>query len=230
MAERLAVISPHLDDAVWGCGELIAAHPGATVITVFAGMPAASQPLTEWDRGCGFARSREAVLERRREDRAALSVLGAKPCSLEFLDAQYDRPPLDADAIRAALEDTLRVYAPDMIALPLGLFHSDHRLASHGALHLCEDERVWIAYEEAVYRRIDGATSHRLGELAAMGFRVCPLSGRESGTLKARAVRCYASQLRGFATLGLSGHVDLSAAERYWKILRKPPNHSTRTI
>ncbi len=29
--ERIVVISPHLDDAVLGCGRLLAAHPGATV-------------------------------------------------------------------------------------------------------------------------------------------------------------------------------------------------------
>ena len=35
--ERVVVLSPHLDDAVLGCGRLMAAHPGATVVTVYAG-------------------------------------------------------------------------------------------------------------------------------------------------------------------------------------------------
>lgn len=33
---RVVVLSPHLDDAVLGCGHLMAAHPGVQVITVFA--------------------------------------------------------------------------------------------------------------------------------------------------------------------------------------------------
>jgi hypothetical protein len=38
--DRLLVVSPHLDDAVFGCGELIASRPGATVARLFAGPPA----------------------------------------------------------------------------------------------------------------------------------------------------------------------------------------------
>ena len=37
--ERVVVVSPHLDDAVLGCGRFLAVHPGATVVTVFAGNP-----------------------------------------------------------------------------------------------------------------------------------------------------------------------------------------------
>jgi len=63
MAARLTVISPHLDDAVFGAGELIAAHPGAIVITAFAGIPS-GDGLTGWDRDCGFRGSREAKIGR----------------------------------------------------------------------------------------------------------------------------------------------------------------------
>ena len=34
--DRVVMISPHLDDAVLGCGRFMAVHPGCTVITVFA--------------------------------------------------------------------------------------------------------------------------------------------------------------------------------------------------
>ncbi len=48
---RVVVVSPHLDDAVLGCGQLLAAWPGATVVTVFAGKPAVyPTPQREWDR------------------------------------------------------------------------------------------------------------------------------------------------------------------------------------
>src|SRR3954454_6063438 len=39
--DRIVIVSPHLDDSVLRCSYLMAAHPGVTVITVFAGRPAA---------------------------------------------------------------------------------------------------------------------------------------------------------------------------------------------
>ena len=39
--ERVVIVSPHLDDAVLGCANFMAAHRGATVVTVFAGNPPA---------------------------------------------------------------------------------------------------------------------------------------------------------------------------------------------
>ena len=38
--DRVVIVSPHLDDAVLGCGNFMAAHPGAVVVTVFAGQSA----------------------------------------------------------------------------------------------------------------------------------------------------------------------------------------------
>ena len=99
----LAVISPHLDDAVFGCGELIAARPGAVVITVCAAVPPQSWTLPEWDAACGFSSARQALLARRREDRSALEFLGADPCWLSCWDSQYRLPPpIDAVALRLA--------------------------------------------------------------------------------------------------------------------------------
>ena len=52
---RIVVVSPHLDDAVLGCSYLLAAHPGATVVTVFAGRPPEyPSPMERWDAICGF--------------------------------------------------------------------------------------------------------------------------------------------------------------------------------
>ena len=38
--DRVVIVSPHLDDAVLGCANFMAAHPGVAVVTVFAGQPA----------------------------------------------------------------------------------------------------------------------------------------------------------------------------------------------
>ena len=45
----LLVVSPHLDDAVFGCGRLLSQCDDATVVTIFAGIPAAGQDPTAWD-------------------------------------------------------------------------------------------------------------------------------------------------------------------------------------
>ena len=218
MGASVVAISPHLDDAVFGCAELLAAHPRAAVITVFAGVPDESQPLTDWDAGCGFSSSREAMLARREEDREALSLLGAVPCWLDFHDAQYGKPA-PVHAISAALGAELQRHRAHMVALPLGLFHSDHKLASRAALALIDEARTWIAYEDALYRRISGAVEERLGELRAMGIKVAPFEAPRAAPVKRRAMHCYASQLRGLSTPGRPGHADLDSPERYWRLL-----------
>lgn len=221
----LALISPHLDDAVFACGELLAAHPGARVITLFAGIPHAAAPLPEWDAACGFAAAREAMAARRREDEAALALLGAKPRWLDFLDAQYAPSP-SLQELAPPLAQALGEAGCDRVAAPLGLFHSDHKLASAAALALARsDRREWLLYEDALYRRIPHAVDERLAALGAAGVRARRVAGREPGTesgtyteKKRGAIACYASQLRGLATPGRPGHADLDAEERYWKI------------
>jgi LmbE family N-acetylglucosaminyl deacetylase len=89
VTDRLIVVSPHLDDAVLGCGHLLAQRPGAVVITVFAGRPPRRERVTPWDAAAGFGPGDDVVGARRMEDRRALGALGARPLWLPFLDAQY---------------------------------------------------------------------------------------------------------------------------------------------
>src|ERR671926_103609 len=78
--ERVVVVSPHLDDAVLGCGRLLARHSGATVVTVFAGNPPRyPDPMRVWDVQSGFGPHDDVMEARRKEDRAALAVLDATP-------------------------------------------------------------------------------------------------------------------------------------------------------
>lgn len=206
------------------CGELIAASPGASVVTVFAGVPPPAQPCTGWDVDCGFRGSPEAMRARRREDRAALSLLGAAPRWLDFLDAQY-APPEGIEKmklqVREALVEEIHRENPDTVALPLGLFHSDHKLVSRAAVPLVDARRTWLAYEDALYRRIEGAVEERLAEIEATGIECTLLEALFCGSqTKRRAVLCYGSQLRGLATPARPGHADLDAPERYWELRR----------
>ena len=100
----ILAISPHLDDAVFSCGELLASAPGAKVVTVFAGGPPAGASMTSWDADCGFRADDDVIAARRGEDARALEMLGASPVWLPFWDDQYARAP--------ALADTLRPRAP----------------------------------------------------------------------------------------------------------------------
>ena len=73
--QRIVVVSPHLDDAVLGCGRFLSAHPGATVVTVFAGNPPKyPEPMRMWDVQSGFAPGDDVMETRRNEDDAALAL------------------------------------------------------------------------------------------------------------------------------------------------------------
>lgn len=214
----MLVISPHLDDAVFSCGEWIAAHPGCTVLTVFAGAPAEARHSTAWDRRCGFDNAADAVAARRHEDRVALSLLGAKPLWLSFADSQYEEPA-DDTAIAAALAEVLRAHPDEPVLLPLGLFHADH-LQVHRAAALARREipgdEAYV-YEDALYRRQRGLLQKRLAELQAGGVTLTPARRAipPAPALKQRAVQAYASQLRALAAGAVE---DTSLPERCWCI------------
>src|SRR5207248_1637023 len=70
------VISPHLDDGLFACGQLLAAHPRSVVITALAGRPRAYPPLTPWDPAAGFRLGDDVIALRRDEDRPAPGQLG----------------------------------------------------------------------------------------------------------------------------------------------------------
>jgi LmbE family N-acetylglucosaminyl deacetylase len=217
----VVVISPHLDDAVLSCGQLLAARPGSTVITVFAGVPDAAQASTDWDRRCGFASAAEAMTARREEDSRALGLLRAKPLWLDFLDSQYGETP-SAGEICLTLQQALRDLAPDEVLVPLGLFHSDHLLvheACDAALRVPPSVPL-LVYEDVPYRGITDLLAQRLAGLRKAGARALSahLGGRGAPglkALKAQAVACYASQLRG---LGPRGAADAARPERYWQL------------
>jgi LmbE family N-acetylglucosaminyl deacetylase len=219
---RTLVVSPHCDDAVFGCADLIAASREAVVVTVFAGRPEPSGELTDWDARCGFTAGDDVMGARREEDRRALELLGAEPVWLDYCDSQYRRPP-SVDEVAATLRETIAAKAPDVIAIPLGLFHSDHRLAADAALSLLGMPRhaSWVAYEDALYRRIPRLLNDRLTSLTWMGLSVsrarvpCSADGD-----KRRAVACYGSQLQALASDGRPGTADIFAEEGYWHLRR----------
>jgi LmbE family N-acetylglucosaminyl deacetylase len=216
---RLLVLSPHLDDAVFACGELIASAPGSAVATLFAGRP--GQPdLTGWDRDAGFRPGDDVLGTRRAEDRAALQVLDATPLWLDFADDQYGEPA-SMQALVAAVCGIVETQDADTVLVPAGLFHADHRRTHDAALFVIErfPSKHWLVYEDALYRRIDGLLGERLRLLHAIGLapeRIRPPINAAARERKRRAVACYRSQIKALALRW--GHRDALAPEGYWQI------------
>ena len=122
----------------------------------------------------------------------------------------------------AVLAVVMHAQHPDSVLIPAGLFHADHRLTHRAALMVRRDfaHLNWFMYEDALYRRITGLLQQRLAVCIESGIDATPAAFDTSGNspTKARAVRCYRSQLRALMTEGRPGHHDLTVAERYWHI------------
>src|SRR5688500_13646524 len=120
----LLALSPHLDDAVFACGDLIASQPVTFVATVFTAGPSPGDGRRRlWDADCGFHDGQPVMRVRRAEARAALSLLAALPMWLPFRDAQY-RAHGEVTDVATVLDAVIRCLRPSMLAMPLGMFHS----------------------------------------------------------------------------------------------------------
>lgn len=223
---RLLVISPHLDDAVLSCGLLLSANPSAIVCTVFTAPPRENMS-TEWDGKSGFKDAFEAMQARKREDAAALEMLGAEPLHLPFCDAQYGQTPL-LDELAEALRHTVRAHRPDKVIVPLGLFHSDHTLVSNACLQLVAQMRdtAFHAYEDVPYRRMDQTVPQRIEELTKRGYLLSPVTDLPATVsqsvsheqMKREAIAAYTSQLQAF---GPGAETTLYSTEKYWQLTRR---------
>jgi LmbE family N-acetylglucosaminyl deacetylase len=237
LAAAVTVISPHLDDAVFSCGGLVAAARAARVVTVFAGVPPTDMAAPEWDRAAGFASAEQAVLSRRREDNHALTMLGAHAVWLDFWDSQYGRHYTPQE-LAGALQRVLLTQTEGVVVAPLGLFHSDHALVHDACRLLMQAARdraaawsalpepalapaavpppvQWLYYEDAIYRRMPGLLQQRLVQCLHSGLRATPvnLPVTQYLTQKSYALNAYQSQLQLFSEDKLC---DLCAPERYW--------------
>jgi LmbE family N-acetylglucosaminyl deacetylase len=240
---RTYVVSPHFDDAVLSCANLIAGVPGGTVLTVFSGGPERAGQISAWDRLCGFSAGEDVMAARAAEDAAALSQLGASPRSLGF--SQYRAVvPLWARTVlwrairhvrahrgRSALTEEvaerlageLRSTVVQSCAVPLGVSHDDHLVTTSACLEVARrlPEVRWVVYEDMPYALEDA--SGREAALAAVdsaGFTLEPMTVEIEGDaeLKRAAVNAYGSQLRG---LGARAELAIAAPERYYLLTRR---------
>ena len=230
--EPLVVLSPHLDDAVFSCGDLLRAHPGSTVVTLLAGTPPDYEILTDWDRAAGFSRRDDVVAERRREDAEALRILGASPHWLPCLDGQYAAGS-DLAELTGALEAALDALDSRIVLAPLGLFHSDHILVHAAAMQIfeCDTSRTWYAYEDAIYRALPGVRAARLRNLRErLVVTHCASPPHEASPVKRRAIHSYRSQLAALALAEDLDYRDIFEPERCWRLARPDGSRKFSTI
>jgi LmbE family N-acetylglucosaminyl deacetylase len=228
---RIAVVSPHFDDAVLGCGRLLAAHPGATVITVFGGPPAAyPAQVTAWDADCGYSAGDDIVARRREEDRAALTVLDADSVWLDFPDHQYlekaDRPT--PDEVVGPLADAIAATEPTAVFMPFGLGNPDH-VRTHEAGRLGRErhpELAWFCYEDCGYKHIPGMLAWRVSSLFRAGLWPTPaiVPVAPDDARKRAALQGYAPQVRALErNWRLDRQLAAPVPEQFWRLAPPPP-------
>lgn len=212
------VLSPHLDDAALSLGGSIARWTSAgeriLVVTVAAASPsplALLSPFAESLHRAWGVGSADVVALRRREDEAAMAILGAEAARLSRLDAVYRLPQrYDEEAAllgEPALEDRLGLdlaldLAPILAASPQAEIlaplavggHVDHRIVHRVAIELAQQGREVGFYEDFPYAARPRAVEERR---AALGLALEPVSVDIAATIerKVDAVLAYASQI-----------------------------------
>ncbi len=229
--DRLIVVSPHLDDAVLGCARLLAVHPGATVVTVFAGNPARyPDSMRPWDVQSGFGPGDDVMAVRRDEDRAALAVLDATPLHLDFVEYTYNEGdrPVAPDVIASKLIPAVQALDPTLVLAPFGLANPDHDV-THQACMLAREQLApsvaWWCYEDNGYKHIPGLLAWRVSSLFRRKVWPTPVCPRVDPTeaRKQRAVECYPTQLRALEEDWQIGvKLAAPAPEQYWRLASPP--------
>src|SRR5207245_2780131 len=83
------ILSPHFDDAVLSCWQLLDGPTEVRVVNVFTAAPPAGTAPPWWDRVTGATDPVVRMRERREEDAAALAITGTPSVELDLLDDQY---------------------------------------------------------------------------------------------------------------------------------------------
>jgi LmbE family N-acetylglucosaminyl deacetylase len=147
-----AILSPHFDDAVLSCWNVLDQPEEACVITVFGGVPDAGTS-TSWDQRCGQPDSQALVHGRIKENEVALNAAKARAVNLPHLDGQYPHAERDVSAIAETVleltDQDATIYAPIAIA---GLRqHQDHITVQQTAKQLLEQGRDVAFYADLPY-------------------------------------------------------------------------------
>lgn len=227
---KLLAISPHLDDAAFSAGGLLASRVDqgwdVTIATCFTGnvaQPTGFALACQLDKGLGADVDYMAL--RRAEDRAACAALGARAIHLPFLEAPHRgyasaamlfaaRLPDDriVDAVATALTGLLAAERPDLVLGPLCLGnHVDHHVVLDAMRQTCAAHAV-LLWEDWPYADREA----RVAAEPSMIERLTP----ETRARRIAACAAYTSQL-GFQFGGVEAMAERTgriAEERYYAL------------
>ncbi len=227
---KLLAISPHLDDAAFSAGGLLASRVDqgwdVTVATCFTGnvaQPTGFALACQLDKGLGADIDYMAL--RRAEDHAACEALGARAIHLPFLEAPHRgyisakmlfaaRLPDDriVDDVAAALAELFAAERPDLVLGPLCLGnHVDHHVVLEAIRRSCAHHTV-LLWEDWPY-------ADREERVAAAPTVIEHLTS-ETRAQRVTACAAYASQL-GFQFGGVDAMTERTARiteERFYKL------------
>ncbi len=239
----IVAISAHLDDAALSASASLSGA-GATVLTVFAGMPAPGFGVSLWDQVTGATNSAERQAERLAEDAEVMRLLGARGCYLDEREAQYReaRADLDLDALAGRIAAHLT--GADEAWLPAAIGrHGDHviareaglraaRLAGHRHVVLYADFPYVITYGWPAFVTGQPASTYLdaepwlAHELTAAGLAISAgtagvVSLRPAGReLKTRIIGAYRSQAAALRLRGedLACQPEKLGYELFWRV------------
>ena len=212
-APRVLAVSPHLDDAVFSAGGLIASMTDAgwdvTVLTVFTGSvarPTGFALACQLDKGLGEDVDYMAL--RRAEDAAACAVLGARPAWLAFREAPHRGygsaaalfgPALDDDAVEVSVAAALGGWEADLLMAPQAIGgHVDHVAVMRALRRVRRAATLW--WRDFPYVAREGAAAPFAAAMAALEERTVAVEMER----KEAACAAYRSQI-GFQFGGAAG-------------------------
>jgi len=244
-------LSPHLDDAVLSCGGQILLDVSAgrrvLVVTVLAGDPPPGElgPLASQFH-VRFGLGRDAVAQRRIEDRRAIESLGAELVHWDLPECIYRRDPANGRPLYDSLPALFRAprredvsYATEVLRrlrdlppasrrfAPLAVGgHVDHRLVRNAALALPGNLSLYEDFPYARWRLAWWRARCTLPRRLRLEAEVTALDAAALSR-KCRAITAYASQVpflfgtRERLEKSVLAHARRSGGERVWKIARQ---------
>jgi LmbE family N-acetylglucosaminyl deacetylase len=233
----VAILSPHLDDAVLSCWSVLTGADGVLVVNVFTGAPAPGSGARWWDSMTGASDSAERMRERIDEDRAALALADREAVNIGLREVQYREDGLSPaliDPLLAAVGESAEVFAPAALG-----DHPDHALVRDAALALRARGIPVTLYADLPHAIARGWPSwvadgtgvadvdaHWDSALRPAGVDDAAAAGRVSvldadmRARKAEAVRAYATQLDAIDGLGFRPLLDPATLryEVFWPL------------
>lgn len=215
-------ISPHLDDAAWSCGHLIASLSDVVVLTVFTGAPHRVDEPGWNEHSTGKHAPGKALEVRRQEDRAALESVGARWKHLPLIEWQYAEDMHDAAAVGEAVRAALEELRPSSVFFPVGFVHPDHFKVRDVCMRLVADDesgRDWYVYADLPYAH--AREDELAGRLSMYGQpeRIMPVE--VDGNAKTLLARRYRTQWEWHCDHVPEALLEESMLipERYWRLV-----------